>query len=440
MAKNITRRGAIGTAAAVAGFAIVQRVNAQSQFDWMRFKGTSLEIAFSKGPKYDLLQANQKEFEELTGIKVSSEQIPEQQYRQKLMLELASGHPSLDLANVALHVQKRLMAKGGWLLDLRPFMADASLTNPDFDRNDLSRAGMEFATQSDGKIDTIPYDLSYWILYCNKEIFSAKGLKLPTTIDEIVSAAAALNDPAKGIAGFTSRGLKNANVPVWSTLLLGQDTSCLVDGRLNTSSDAAIWAATVYQKLNKDYAPPGTVGFNWNECQTTFSQGRAAMWLDGCDFATPLENPKQSRVVGKVAYLAMPKGPRAQVAGTFADGLGVVATSKKREATWFYIQWATNKKNELRMAASGAGAPSRDSAFLDKEVIAKASVPKEWFDANAKSAEIGRPALPMIIPVQEFRDVFGIALTNMIEGADPATELKKATETFKPILEKSEAS
>jgi len=45
--------------------------------------------------------------------------------------------------------------------------------------------------------------------------------------------------------------------------------------------------------------------------------------------------------------------------------------------------------------------------------------------------------LPEIVPVTEFRDVFGIALTNMIGGADPATELKKATETFKPILEQS---
>jgi multiple sugar transport system substrate-binding protein len=44
----------------------------------------------------------------------------------------------------------------------------------------------------------------------------------------------------------------------------------------------------------------------------------------------------------------------------------------------------------------------------------------------------------VIIPVTEFRDVFGIALTNMIGGADPAAELKKATEQFRPILEKSE--
>ena len=37
----------------------------------------------------------------------------------------------------------------------------------------------------------------------------------------MVDAAATLNDPAKGISGFVGRGLKNANVPVWSSFLLG---------------------------------------------------------------------------------------------------------------------------------------------------------------------------------------------------------------------------
>jgi multiple sugar transport system substrate-binding protein len=42
----------------------------------------------------------------------------------------------------------------------------------------------------------------------------------------------------------------------------------------------------------------------------------------------------------------------------------------------------------------------------------------------------------VIVGVTEFRDNYGIALTNIIGGADAATELKKATEAFKPILAK----
>ena len=43
----------------------------------------------------------------------------------------------------------------------------------------------------------------------------------------------------------------------------------------------------------------------------------------------------------------------------------------------------------------------------------------------------------MIVPVTEFRDNIGVALTNIVGGSDPATELKKATATFQPVLDKS---
>lgn len=44
-----------------------------------------------------------------------------------------------------------------------------------------------------------------------------------------------------------------------------------------------------------------------------------------------------------------------------------------------------------------------------------------------ESLEIARSGLPVIVPVTEFRDTVGVALTNIIAGADPAAEMKKAT-------------
>ena len=106
--------------------------------------------------------------------------------------------------------------------DLKPFIADGSLTSPDLDFADIGQAGLNFSTQNDGTLDTMPKFVDYWILYYNKELFEQKGVAYPKTMDEIVTAAEKLNDPAKGIAGFVSRGLKNANVPVWTSWLLGQ--------------------------------------------------------------------------------------------------------------------------------------------------------------------------------------------------------------------------
>ena len=75
----------------------------------------------------------------------------------------------------------------------------------------------------------------------------------------------------------------------------------------------------------------------------------------------------------------------------------------------------------------------------DAEVRKGVTMPAEWADAVAQSAKVSQIALPVVIPVTEFRDIYGVALTNLLGGADPAAELKAATEQFKPILERSEA-
>ncbi|PSC03948.1 sugar ABC transporter substrate-binding protein [Alsobacter soli] len=438
--RDLLKSTALVAAGAVAAPAIVSRANAQSKFDWKRYKGEKIDVMLVKTPRGDLLQQHEKEFTELTGIEVSSEQIPEQQQRQKAMIEFTSGRPTFDVCMLALHVQKRLSYKGKWTDDLRPLINNPEMTNPDFDVADFGEAGMNFATQADGVINTLPHFVDFWMLYYNKELFAAKGVEYPKSMDEIITAASKLNDPSKGVYGFVSRGLKNANIPVWTSWLLGQGLETIdpKTGKLNTDGPEAVWAGEFYRKLNKEFAPPGTIGFNWNECQTSFMQGRAAMWLDGIGFATPLEDPTKSKVVGKVGYGITPPGPKAHHSAIFADGLGIAQMSKKKGPAWYYIQWATNKENQLRMLKAGAGAPARQSPFKNPEGTQSKTFAKDYFDCMAGSGKIGRPGLPQIIPVTEFRDIFGVALTNTLSGADVAAELKKATETFKPVLEKSE--
>ena len=55
--------------------------NAQGAFDWKKFKGEKIEVFLVKSPRGDLLTKYHKEFEDLTGISVGSEMIPEQQQR-----------------------------------------------------------------------------------------------------------------------------------------------------------------------------------------------------------------------------------------------------------------------------------------------------------------------------------------------------------------------
>ena len=185
----IRRRQVLQAGAAVlAAPAIVERANAQSKFDWKQFKGQSIEINFQLSPRGTLLKGAIPKFEELTGMKVGFEQIPEQQQRPKVAMEMATGHPSFDVVNIGMHVQKRLVERAGWMEDLRPYIADASLTNPDLDMADFSPASMKVATGPDGKINVLPNNQDLFILFYNKELLSQKGFNAPPkTYDELMT-------------------------------------------------------------------------------------------------------------------------------------------------------------------------------------------------------------------------------------------------------------
>ena len=421
--------------------ATLLNAQAQSGFDWKRFKGEKIEILLVKSPRGDLLTKYHKEFEDLTGIEVGSEMIPEQQQRQKAVIEFNSGNPSFDVIGLSYHVQKRQFAKNNWLTDVRPYINDKTMAAPDLDFADFAKGGLFYAVEADGRVMSLPFNLDPWVLYYNKELFDAKGIAYPKDFAAMLDAAAKINDPSKGVSGFVGRGLKNANVPVWTSFLLGYGGGFIdKSGKLTTDTPEAIDAAKMFQTLLAKYGPQGVAGYNWNESQSLFLQGKAGMWLDGIGFAQPLEDPTKSRIVGKVGYGVMPTGPKQQVSALFADGEGISTYSKKKGPSWFYIQWASNKANQTRMLQAAAGAPVRTSAYAAAQASGDFKAPKQWVECMLASAKIAQPGLPVISPVTEFRDTFGIALTNMINGADPATELKKATAEFQPVLDKSEKS
>src|SRR6478609_5134407 len=143
---------------------------ARAEPQWKKYAGTTIEANLIKGPRGELLQKYASEFTELTGIKVESEVIPEQQQRQKAVIELTSGKPSFDVIHISYHVQKRQFEKGGWLADLTPFLKDPSLNEPSLTESDFAEAGLAFAKDQNGRFGGLPFSVDYWILYWNKDL------------------------------------------------------------------------------------------------------------------------------------------------------------------------------------------------------------------------------------------------------------------------------
>src|SRR5260221_14617224 len=213
-------RGAVLAGTAAAGALSLTGFPARAEPQWKKYAGTTLEVILAKGPRGDNLQKNIKEFTDLTGIQVESEQIPEQQQRQKAVIELASGKPSFDVVHLSYHVQKRQFEKAGWLADISGYMKDPNLTAPDLVESDFSAAGLEYAKNEKWQMLSLPWSVDYFILYYNKELFQKKGVAVPKTFDEMVAAAEKLTDAKEGIYGFVGRGLRNANMTLWTNFFL----------------------------------------------------------------------------------------------------------------------------------------------------------------------------------------------------------------------------
>ena len=90
---------------------------------------------------------------------------------------------------------------------------------------------------------------------------------------------------------------------------------------------------------------------------------------------------------------------------------------------------------QARQFISGARCPREKLGVRGRESDPPRSTAEaEWLDAVTASRDIAWPAMPDIVAVNEFRDVYGTALANMLGGADPQAELRKATAIFKGVL------
>ncbi len=406
-------------------------------FDWKRFRGKELFVMLAKHPFPEEMIRWLPEFTDLTGMKVSYEMLPDQQERQKMVVQFTAGDSGIDAMYSSLHVEKKRFWKAGFYEPLNGYLRNPTLTAPDFDWNDFTDASRKTATQPDGTISAVPAFMDALILFYRTDLFDAKGLKPPRSLQEMNDLAKQFHNPPN-MYGIVYRGLKNANASTWDGLLFNFGGEFLTkDGKANLVSPEAVATTEYYAQQLRSYGPPGVVSFNWYECSSAFSQGQIAMYYDGVNFANIMEDKEKSKIAGKVGYALLPKGPAGQWSATFMPGMAISRFSRNKEAAWLFVQWSTSKKMYVRELAAGVGIP-RLSAWSDPEVKAKPKYPQGWYDAYLEALKIGRPGLPEIVGVTEYRDIIGVAIEKAIEGADVRTTLGQAQKEFQDLLDRTE--
>ena len=193
------------------------------------------------------------------------------------------------------------------------------------------------------------------VLFYRKDILAAKGIKVPQTLDELISAAKAINDPPD-MYGITTRGLRGSgsNVWRWNAYFIAFGGKWFdSDGNPDFNSPAGVKATEYCLEMFK-YAPPGATTSTFADNVESFRSGKVAFFIDAGLFYNWIEDKTKSNVVGKAGYAAppspLPYGPAGH--GLAISAIGA-KTEKQKQATAEFIGWATSKEIEMKKLQKG---------------------------------------------------------------------------------------
>ena len=161
--------------------------SAFAEINWKQSQGTEIRFLMNKHPFTSFIEPKVAEFEKLTGIKVVIEAFPEDQYRNKLTIELNAGG-KVDGFMIMPGQDDRYYWKAGWLQPLDAYIADAKLTDPSWDSKDFF-ASFAKSSSVDGKRIGVVINAETSLLAYRKDLFTKFNRKVPATMKELEETA-----------------------------------------------------------------------------------------------------------------------------------------------------------------------------------------------------------------------------------------------------------
>lgn len=329
--------------------------------DGPKLEKVTLNAIFMKQAGYsedEIKEATDAFIEANPNIKVETVFVPYEALEQKILV----GGGSYDVMLIDAPWTAKFV-KADLLLDVTDKV-------PDSDRGDIFQGALS-AMQSGDKLYGMPWlnDVKY--LFYNKEMLDKAGITtVPKTWDELTAAAKILKQ--KKIVDYPI---------VWSwkqAEALSVDFAMLAgsfggefakDGKPTISDANNVSALTFMTQSMKDgLTNPSSLEYLEDDVRGVFSSGKAAFALNWTYMFDKANDPKESKIVGKVGIAMVPGTSQAASATTNGGmGLAISKQSKHAEAAWKYIQFLSSKDFQKKHVQSAL--PIWKSLFADSEVV-----------------------------------------------------------------------
>ena len=385
-------------AASVAMMTGVSFANPYEEYD-----GTTLIVNFPAHPHYDAVMQILPEFTKETGIEVEVDQLPYLKMRERQTLELSQEEGEYDLIAYVVF-SKADYVYADQLENLAKYYMNPKLADPAYDPDDLidgyvynigfAGGNKGYLSGKTGSLFGIPYGSETSILGYRKDIFEKHGLSVPETYDDMLKIACQIPELEPGMGGLSSRAASGHHASHAFLLHLAPLGGRVFDDNWNpiVNNAAGVKAAEALKTI-VDCGPEGAKSFGFGEALGAFLNGDTAMFLDTTVVAGQIDNPKKSKVVGKVGWALHPMGTR-RGSQTGGFGIGIPANAENKEAAFLLMQWLTSKKGDKLVALAG-GNPSRFSTHDDADVNAKFPHMATFGEALKHADPDWRPIIPV---------------------------------------------
>lgn len=391
-------------------------------------EGGTLNVVLANHVWSDFIADKIPEFEAASGVKVQLSTFGEQQLAEQYTVKLNAGDKSIDVMMFRPPSETRLYDQNGWVEDL----TERATASDVLDWDDFYSSSASDVTVDD-VILGVPLVTEQQILYYRKDLLEAAGIEVPTTLDELEAAAAALTTDET--FGFVARGKQfSQTAPYLHTF--GGDWFDGDKATINTPE--AIKSYEYYGGLLRNYGPPGVTNMGWPEAIAIFAQGKAAFYTDANVLYPNLTDPAKSVVSDQVGFAVVPGGPNGpQPYNITSWGLGINKNSEAKDAAWEFIEWASSP--EMVLAAQKEGIfGARQSVWANPDSLT--GIPLELAEVTRDSIEIdGGRDRPDVVQVTKAIQIYGGPITAAILGEDVKAAADKAQAQFQELLDEEAA-
>ncbi|MGX1499128.1 multiple sugar transport system substrate-binding protein [Labrenzia sp. MBR-25] len=303
---------------------------------------TTLNALFMSQAAYseDDIKSMTAKFEEANpGITVALEFVPYEALHDKIIAAAGAGDDGYDVVLFDV-IWPAEFATRGFLQDVTGRIP-ADYTDKVFD-------GAWTTVEYDGKRYGMPWILDTKYLFYNADMLEEAGISAPPkTWAELADQAKQIKD--KGIVEFPlvwSWSQSEAMICDFTTLTAANDGTFFEEGQpAFTAGGAKDAVAFMKATLDEGLTNPSSREYFEEDVRRVFSNGEAAFALNWTYMNALANDPKESKVAGKVKVAPAPgvegKSTASSVNGSM--GLGIPANSPHSEEAWAYISFLTQK-------------------------------------------------------------------------------------------------